>query len=317
MTSEQPTNAKAVREALREKRKKRSDGLSSKLRDMPTQVSSPFFYDLQRRWPEPPTMAEPISQMCTAAQFAEPDYQRLCDHMKSKPRLHRKQWEFIYIARCLELSGKLEAGCSGLGFGVGREKLVSYFAARGPAIVATDLPASEAEGHWVGGLQHTDTAEKLFQPHIIDRESFDARVAFRPANMNSIPADLKGFDFTWSSCALEHLGSLQKGLDFIRNSVNCLKPGGVAIHTTEFNLHSAMETFVDGPSVVYRESDLLSFATNMRADGHSIELNFNPGNEPQDLMVDRDRNSDIHLRLYARHKFLATSVGLFIRKGYS
>lgn len=317
MTSEQPDIAKAFRQALREKRKKRSAGLSRKLQDMPTKVSSPFFYELQRRWPDSPTMREPISQLCTAAQFAEPDYVRLCGLMKAKPRFHRKQWEFIYIARCLELSGKLSAGCTGLGFGVGREKLVSFFAARGPSIVATDLPASEAEGHWVGGLQHTDTADKLYQPQLIDRETFDSNVSFRPANMNSIPQNLRQFDFTWSSCALEHLGSLDKGLDFIRNSVNCLRPGGVAVHTTEFNLHSATDTFVDGPAVVYRESDLLSFAADMRAHGHSIQVNFNPGNEPQDLMVDRDRNSDIHLRLYARHKFLATSVGLFIQKGHA
>jgi hypothetical protein len=314
MASEEASGARAARIALREKRKKRSAALAVRLSELPTHVDNPFFWDLQKRWPERPTLSMPVSQPCTAAQFGEPDYVRMCGLMKVKPRFHRKQWEFIYIARCLELSGALAPRKRGLGFGVGRESLVSFFAAHGSEITATDLPITEADGHWIGGLQHADSVDKLFQPQLINRETFSKNVDFRPVNMNAIPPDLGGFDFCWSSCALEHLGSLKHGLDFIRNSINCLRSGGVAVHTTEFNLHSASETFVDGPAVVYRESDLLTFAEELTAAGHSIQFNLHPGAEPMDLMIDRDRNSDIHLRLYARHKFLATSIGIFVRK---
>jgi len=31
-----------------------------------------------------------------------------------------------------------------------------------------------------------------------------------------LPADLTGFDFCWSICALEHLGTIAQGLDFIK-----------------------------------------------------------------------------------------------------
>jgi Methyltransferase domain len=317
MAFDQRTDARAARRAFREGRKKRSTLLANKLRHLPTTISNPFFYELQARWPKPPTIDVPVSQVCTYAQFREPTYARICDEMKVSPRLHRKQWEFIYIARCLELCGVFAFGKRGLGFGVGREKLVSFMAAQGPQIVATDLPITDADGHWVGGFQHADSIEKLFQSHLIDQEAFSKNVSFRPVNMNAIPDDLTGFDFCWSSCALEHLGSLEHGLDFIRNSIRCLRPGGVAVHTTEFNLHSATETFVDGPAVVYRESDLIAFAEEMTALGHSIELNLHPGTEPMDLKIDRDRTSDIHLRLYARHKFVATSIGLFILKAGS
>lgn len=262
-------------------------------------------------------MAAPVSQPCTASQFNEPDYIRICDRMRVKPRLHRKQWEFVYIARSIELAGLIAAGRKGLVFGVGREKLPSVFVAGGCEITATDLPPSESEGHWAGGNQHSTTLDGTFFPAIVDRKKYYANASFRPVNMNNIPADLTGFDFCWSSCALEHLGSLEKGLDFIRNSLKCLKPGGLAVHTTEFNLGSDRDTLESGASVVYRESDVVSFAHEMKSAGHEISLNLNPGGEPADFMIDRNRDSDIHLRLYVGHKILATSVGLCIRKRLS
>jgi hypothetical protein len=137
---------------------------------------------------------------------------------------------------------------------------------------------------------------------------------FRVVDMNAIPDDLTDFDFCWSSGALQHLGSLRRGFDFILNSLKCLKPGGIAAHTTEFNLGSDTGTLEAGKSVVYREADLTVFAEELRAQGHEITLNLHPGIEPTDLIVDRDRDSDIHLRLYIRNRILATSIGLSIKK---
>ncbi len=295
-------------------REQRAARLAVELKHLPTTVENDFFRDLQARWTQPPTMSAPVSQLCTTSQFHEPDYDRICQMMKVKPRLHRKQWEFVYIIRCIERAGLIAPGRRGLVFGVGREKLPSIFVAGGCEIVATDLPAAEADGHWLSSNEHSDTLDNFFFPAIVDRSIFFRNASFRPVNMNKIPEDLTGFDFCWSSCALEHLGSLQHGLDFIRNSLKCLKPGGLAVHTTEFNLGSHGETLESGSCVVYRESDLLAFAADMRSQGHATILNLNPGGEPTDFMIDRDKNSDIHLRLYVANKILATSAGLAVKK---
>ena len=46
----------------------------------------------------------------------------------------------------------------------------------------------------------------------------------------AIDTDCHGqFDFVWSACAFEHLGSILNGLEFVVNSVKCLKPGGVVL----------------------------------------------------------------------------------------
>lgn len=305
---------RARRQAADRARAEESLRLAEELKDLPTSLDSPFFQDLLTRWPKRPTLASPVSQLCTASQFAEPEYGRICQEMDVRPRLARKQWEFVYIIRCLELAGSLRNGTCGLGFGTGREKLPSLFVARGCRVTATDLPVSEGDGRWVGGDQHATSLDTLFVSKLVTRAAFFANATFRPVNMNAIPADLTDFDFCWSSCALEHLGSLQQGLDFIRNSLRCLKPGGVAVHTTEFNLQSAEETFTEGHTVVYREKDLLDFAEEMRRAGNTMVCDFHPGAEPTDRYIDRDRKHDIHLRLYIRNKLPVTSVGLFIRK---
>src|SRR6187397_3034391 len=42
-----------------------------------------------------------------------------------KPAMHRKLWEFAYIAQALRGSGVLRPGARGLGFGCGKEPLAS------------------------------------------------------------------------------------------------------------------------------------------------------------------------------------------------
>lgn len=281
---------------------------------LPDSLDSPFFHDLRQRWADTPSLAAPVSQLCTASQFDEADYKRLCDLFQVQPTLKRKQWEFIYILRALEVGGAIAPGQRGLGFGVGKEKMPSLLAAAGCRIMATDLPMTEADNHWAGGPQHAATLDALCWLHLIDRAAFEERVEFRPVNMKAIPDDLQGYDFCWSACALEHLGGLEEGFDFIRNSIRCLKPGGLAVHTTEFNLGSAEKTLTSGGTVVYREKDILRFAEEMRAEGHEIEVNLAPGDTPTDLMIDRFRDSDIHLRLYVMHQVPATSIGLTVRK---
>ena len=81
-------------------------------------------------------------------------------------------------------------------------------------------------------------------------------VKLRSVDMNSIPDDIEGYDFTWSACAFEHLGSIDKGLEFVKNSLKCLKPGGIAVHTTEFNASSDQNTLTSGPTVLFRKKDL-------------------------------------------------------------
>jgi cyclopropane fatty-acyl-phospholipid synthase-like methyltransferase len=110
-------------------------------------------------------------------------------------------------------------------------------------VLATDAPADLASSRaWSLGQQHSGALMDLHVPSILDRDSFARQVSWRAVDMNAIPGDLRGFDLCWSACALEHLGGIRHGLDFIAASLDCLRPGGLAVHTTEFNLSSDTDT---------------------------------------------------------------------------
>jgi hypothetical protein len=229
--------------------------------------------------------------------------------------LHRKHWEWAFIYNRLERAGMLRPGKKGLGFGVGRERLPALFARSGVVVTATDT--ADADQHWRDSGQYGGSREHLFDPNIISRELFDERVSFEPCDMSNINPRLSGYDFCWSSCCFEHLGDLQKGLDFVVNSVErTLVVGGIACHTTEFNLSSDEATIGSGLSVVYRKRDLLELCSRLEERGHMVEpLRIEPGGLLPDYLVDVPPYRDSpHLKLLLG-EFVATSIGMVIRRG--
>jgi len=262
------------------------------------------------------TLVHPISQMCTASQMAEPIYAEWCQRMGSAPTRHRKQWEFVFILRALEFYGALRPGLRGLGFGVGIEPLSSIFAAAGCHVVATDLAADDDRAQvWNDTDQLGSNLQQIHNPQLCDEASFFERVTYRPVDMNAIPADLVDFDFTWSSCAYEHLGSIDAGLAFFENSLKCLNPGGIAVHTTELNLSSNNSTLEKGGTVIFRRRDFESLAERLIAQGHDvIPITFDSGDTDLDRFIDLPPySSDTHLKLQLL-RWVSTSFGMIVRK---
>ena len=262
------------------------------------------------------TLAHPISQMCTAHQMSEPVYAEWCRRMGSEPVLHRKQWEFVFILRALEYYGALHKESRGLGFGVGIEPLSSMFAAAGCRVVATDLAIDDERAHvWNATDQLGANLRQIHHPNLCDAAAFFERVSYRDVDMNAIPSDLIDFDFTWSSCAYEHLGSIEAGLNFFEKSITCLKPGGIAVHTTELNLSSNRSTLDRGSTVIFRRRDFEALAERLLAQGHEvIPITFDSGDTELDRVIDLPPySSDPHLKLQLM-RWVSTSFGLIVRK---
>jgi hypothetical protein len=278
--------------------------------------SRPVAYD--ERW-EPadqrePSFATPISQACTYRQIRDAAYERWCATLAMPHLCHRKQWEWCYIAQVLATAGMNRAGRRGLGFGVGTEPLVAYFASTASAIVATDLAAdASAARRWAETGQHAHAASELNRDGLCADEQFRELVTFRPVDMNAVPDDLEGFDFTWSSCALEHLGDLDAGIRFFLRQIDCLRPGGVGVHTTEYNVSSNNATVANGHTVLYRRRDIEELAREIARRGHSMEVTFGLGTEPADRHIDREPWSNTHLKI-ASGGYVVTSFGLVVTK---
>jgi SAM-dependent methyltransferase len=266
--------------------------------------------------PGQPTLHDPVSQLCTAVQFDDPEFDRILQQMRLVPSQHRKLWEHVYIVKILHQEGLLTPGRRAIVFGCGRERIPAYLAHHGVEVLATDAPAEKtASQGWASTGQYAAQAADLFIPDLIEREQFERLVSFRPVDMNDIPADLAGrFDACWSTCSLEHLGSLQHGLDFIENSLSVLRPGGIAVHTTEFNLVSNNKT-LDAPGLcVYRRRDMEALAARLIAKGHQVlPLNFHPGEEELDEVIDVPPYALPHLKLELQD-MTCTSIGFAVRR---
>jgi hypothetical protein len=228
------------------------------------------------------------SRLCTQAQLSEPWFSEWIWSMGERPRANRKAWEWAYIAHVLDSLDVLKPGQTGLGFGVGHDPLVPLFAARGVELMATDLDVAtkQAQG-WLAEDQHVDSLDSETWPDICDAEQYRKLVSTRAVDMRAIPNDIGKYDFCWSTCALEHLGSLPAGLEFVESSLSTVKPGGIAVHTTEYNVHSNDDTIETGPCVVYRERDIRALAERLEDAGHEVAaLDLSPGVGALDHYVD-------------------------------
>lgn len=256
------------------------------------------------------------SELCKAKDFSREWYKRWCKEMREEPNFHRKQWEFIYIMQALWERGCLQSGKRGLVFAVGSEPLPSVFAKYGCDILATDIFPEEgiAKG-WDNNNQLCFGLDGLYKCDICDRQTFDNRVEYMAVDMNSIPADLRNFDFNWSSCSFEHLGTIEKGVTFLKNQLKTLKPGGWAVHTTEFNISSNDDTQDYNDTVIYRQRDINAIVDYLRNEGHFVEeVDFSLGGLPEDFQVDiQPHQQKVHVKLQIG-QYVVTSIGLIILK---
>jgi 2-polyprenyl-3-methyl-5-hydroxy-6-metoxy-1,4-benzoquinol methylase len=273
---------------------------------------------LQRKWNTELTddFGKRRSELCKAKDFRADWFRHWCNKLGETPNFHRKQWEFVYVMQALWERGCIAEDKNGLVFAVGTEPLPAMFAGFGCNILATDIfPEKGIEMGWTNANQLCFGLESLNTRQLCDEENFARRIKYRPVDMNDIPDDLQNFDFNWSSCSFEHLGSLEKGFAFLKNQMKTLKPGGWAVHTTEYNVSSNDETQENESTVIYRHRDIEKIVTELRNEGHFVEeLDYSLGGLPEDFAVDVEPHQQkIHLKLQV-DKYIVTSIGLIIQK---
>ena len=131
-------------------------------------------------------------------------------------------------------------------------------------------------------------------------------------NCDEIPS---GYDFQWSSCVIEHLGSLDLIKRFLIESSKKLNAGGVAVHTTEFNLTSNETTYNEPGCYVFRRKDLDNLSFELEKNGLKMKkIIYNVGSHPYNYYVDLP-NTKSYKKMQLRcifDEYLGTSVGIVI-----
>jgi hypothetical protein len=261
--------------------------------------------------PLAPRIATPVSQICTEAQIHEPRYQELCRVQKATPALRRRQWETVFIHAVLEHAGALGPGRRLLAFG--EEGLAIAIATQGGTVLATDT------ADWLRAPPPPAPADKAAE-HVAARlflRGFGASEVFLRRAQVSVD-QLKGFDGCWSQAALQTFGAIEAGLDAVETSLQALRPGGVAVHTTDINLDSD-DRISDRPdSVVFRRRDIEALMSRLLAAGHRVwPLNLHPGvGDPADVTVAEHADDVPNLRQEIEGQ-VVTSFGLVVQRSPS
>lgn len=248
-----------------------------------------------------PCFESPVSQMATEQQFYSKELCKWCEELKEPLSLHRQIWSWCYIAQVLKNEQMLEPGKRGLGFGVGNEPLPALFANYGCSVLATDLVKPRRS--------------QINRKEICATDRFKDLVQVGLADMNRIESYLCEYDFVWSSASAHLLGDISNGFKFLRKSLDCLKPGGIAVHTLEYNLSSNWHSVTTGPLVVFRRYDLIHFLLGLIQEGYEVyPLNLNPGSGAYDAYIDQPPyNRDYHIKL-SIFNLACTSMGIVIKK---
>jgi hypothetical protein len=202
---------------------------------------------------------------------------------------HRKLWEYAYVLQTVYELGLLRPGARALGFGCGEEPIAAYLAAQGIDVLVTDLETETAKSvGWLASHEHSSSLESAYKANLVDRGVFEKHVSHRFVDMNDIPSDLVDFDFCWSICSFEHLGSIRHGLDFVINSMKTLRSGGVSVHTTEFNFNNDESTLDNNPTcVLFQKAHFLQLSEDLKSRGYEVfPIDFYVGGKPLDSFID-------------------------------
>lgn len=146
-------------------------------------------------------------------------------------RFHRKIWEFNHALYGLRRLRRLAPDAEALGVGAGHEEVIYFLANRLKRVVATDL----YEDGFLGGEGQADVLDHpaKYAPFPYREDHLEVR------RMNGLALDAPDgrFDIVFCLSSIEHFGSLADKQRALAEMFRVLKPGGVAVVTTEVVLN--------------------------------------------------------------------------------
>jgi hypothetical protein len=219
-----------------------------------------------------PVFARPVSQAMTSAQSRDPLVSAWNQVLGLSGGSAIERWQNAFLLQTLHYYDiPTDAG---FGLGIGKpHPLPSYLAGRGCTILAaatqpSDLPEGDP------GL----ALEQLCQAELCPPRRFFDAVHLTLFEGLAIPAGLTGFDFLWSTDVPLDLAARARFPQMVRDSLSCLRPGGLAIHLFRYSgeisalPHAAP---ADATPASYGRAEIERMALSLIADGHEVaQLKF-------------------------------------------
>lgn len=245
-------------------------------------------------------------------------------------KYHRKVWEFCVVCDTFNhffKPGSIDVdsghGVKALGFGVGLEPIALWLASAGADVLATDLQlTTDAQvTNWRDTGQNANSLDDILKHNrdrVQCRNDPHGYLNFQHLDMRNIPYKLRRqqFDFAWSAGTLEHIGGKAAGLQFLIQQMQCLRPGGVAAYTTEYD-YTGNDVKVETDDLcLYTEADLKSIVNTLRSRGYDVwplDLQHPLFEAPPEAGDSNDPEAMYHLK-YDLCGTSTTSVLLVVQK---
>jgi SAM-dependent methyltransferase len=234
---------------------------------------------------------------CDAADWFKPELiDVITNELREVPRFHRKQWELAMILLALRERGKLHPDAVGLSMGGGVERILYALAPHIGSLIVTDL--YDPESGWE--CAQTDDPVQFVHRH----KPFPVDLANLQAlrmDMRSLEFPDRSFDFCYSSCAVEHIGSWKDFAAHFDEVARVLKDDGVYVFTTEINYGS--ETIEDDHNFVFALPDLLNV---LHCSNLALEGDFDARITPN--KINHPRPANVHALAFGQPEPLAARL---------
>jgi SAM-dependent methyltransferase len=178
-----------------------------------------------------------LCELANPAKWDNPDWMAVLEELQlpaeAKLAMHRKAYEFTQAIWGLRRLDALTAEASVLSVGAGHESLVYWLANRVGHVIATDLYG----GEWRSALAaegdvRVITHPEEFAPFPYRRE----RLRFLQMDGRYLAFRAGLFDIAYSLSSIEHFGGWQGSRHAVEEMVRVVKPGGLIVLATEWQV---------------------------------------------------------------------------------
>jgi len=225
------------------------------LYDQPDRMEWPNYLRQQMETPiSPQTLSLPLApdspsrferRLCKACNIEDwhgEDWLSILDkiglgYQRDEQRRHRKAWEWVQGLYGLKRLGFLHDQTRALGVGAGKEHVLYYLANHVKQVIATDIYGDV--------LYKDESAPQDMLTHPQKYAPFPYRhdrLLVRRMNGRKLSFEPNSFDVVFSFSSIEHFGGHSAATEAVREMERVLRPGGVAVLSTELILNGQQRT---------------------------------------------------------------------------
>jgi SAM-dependent methyltransferase len=249
-----------------------------------------------------------LCKICDLCDWENEDFLSILDDLHlsfGRENKHRKHWEFAQAFYGLKRLNCLTPEAIALGVGTGCEHPIYYLANVIAKVHATDL-------YGQGGFAQTNAfAEMLVHPEKFAPFPYrEERLVTQYMDGCDLKYPNNCFDIVFSFSSIEHFGSHEASSKAVQGMARVLRPGGIAVITTEVILNKIAHPEFFLPDELY---DFLIYPSGLNL-VEEIDFTISPSLLENPVDLSKDHSSFFPHIVCQAGEVVFTSVLMFLQK---